>query len=335
MINIQKNVKLSEHSTFKIGGEAKEFVAVGNEKEFIEAFDYAKNNKINFLVLGGGSNILFDGRGFEGLIIKLVGEGEEIKIINGEEDLIPGEAYNTPKFLKIKCWAGQSLSSLVNFAKRNNLAGIEWATGIPGTVGGAISGNAGAFGKSMADIIDSVKVLKIAIFDFPIPNKSLNYKKNDCDFKYRESIFKNEKKLVILSAKIILQKGKQDEIEEKMKEFIKLRDLKQPKGWFGCAGSFFKNPIVEDRELIERFEKDSETKVANNRISAGWLIEEAGLKGKKVGNVAVSDVNANFIINNGGGTAEEIIMLASIIKQKVRSQFGVQLKEEVSIFYNN
>lgn len=329
MLNIQKNTKLSNYSTFKIGGETKEFVVVKNEKELLEAIDYAKSNKFKFFVLGGGSNVLFDDKGFDGLIIKISGKNEEIKTTNGDEKPKPGEPYGKPKIFKINCWAGESLSFLVNFAKDNSLSGLEWAVGIPGTVGGAISGNAGAFGGTISDAIENVKVLRMVNFEFPVSDRFANYKKEKCDFGYRRSMFQENKDAIIVSARFVLQKKKKEEIEEKMNEFIKQRALKQPKGWIGSSGSFFKNPIVENNDLREKFEKETGAKTVDERIPAGWLIEKAGLKGKKFKNVIISDVNANFLINDGGATTEEIIAASGIIKQRVRDEFGIELKEEV------
>jgi UDP-N-acetylmuramate dehydrogenase len=316
MIEIQKNIKLADYSTFKIGGPAKEFVAVQSEEDLKEALEYGENNKLKIFILGGGSNILFSDSGFDGLVIK----------INNNSYLIQDN--------QIECGAGLPLSQLVNLAKDNNLSGLEWAVGIPGTVGGAVRGNAGAFGGSMGDIVEKVRVLDIK-------DKQLNiYDSGKCEFGYRNSVFKKNHSLIIVSTEIRLEKGDKEKIDEKMKEIITKRAEKQPKEWKGSAGSFFENPVVDNAELINRFsaqggpaggwEKEREGEVASKRIPAGWLIEEAGLKGKKVGNVAISETNANFIINTGGGTAEEIIMLASIIKQKVRDELGVQLKEEVN-----
>ncbi|MFH0969570.1 MAG: UDP-N-acetylmuramate dehydrogenase [Patescibacteria group bacterium] len=304
-LDIQENIKLANYSTFKIGGPAEYFAEVRNEEELLEALNYAKEKNLKFFILGGGSNVLFDDKGFNGIIIK-------IKLTT----------YNL-QLTTIECGAGLLLSQLVNLAKDNNLSGLEWASGIPGTVGGAIRGNAGAFGSCMADMIEEIKVYNIS------ESRIMNYELRSCKFGYRDSIFKKNPDLIIISAKIKLEKSDKNEIENRMKKISSKRSEKQPTNWIGSAGSFFKNPVVENEELRERFEKEIGSKAAGNKVSAGWLINEAGLKGKKIGNVMVSDKNANFIINTGGGTAEEIIMLSSIIKQRVRNEFGIQLEEEV------
>ncbi len=305
MLDIKKDIKLADYSTFKIGGQAKEFVEAGSEEELIEAVNYAKNNGLNFFVFGGGSNVLFDDKGYSGLIIKI------------------HNASHTAHDALIECGAGCRLSELVSFAKDDELSGLEWAAGIPGTVGGAIRGNAEAFGKSLADSIKEVRFLDANNLEFK------NYSAEACQFAYRNSAFKQNNSWIIISVKIVLDKGKKEEIEAKMKEYVQKRMEKQPTEWIGSAGSFFVNPVVENEELIEKFEKETGSKAIGNRIPAGWLIDKAGLKGKKVGGMMVSDKNANFIINTGNGKSEEAITLASIIKQKVRNSFGVQLKEEV------
>ena len=302
MINIQKDIPLAPLTTFKIGGPAKYFVEVSNEDELIEALNFAKENNLEIFVLGGGSNILVSDEGFDGLVIKI----QDIR-------------YKIQKD-KIEVSAGASLSSVVNLVMQNSLSGLEWAAGIPGTVGGAIRGNAGAYGGEMADNIESVKAIKIQ-------NKIKNYRNDECNFSYRNSLFKENKNIIVISAILKLKKGNKSEIEEKVKEIIKKRGGKTPKE--KSSGSFFKNPKVDNQELIASFEKDTGQKAIDGKIPAGWLIDEVGLRGKKIGGAAVSEKHANFVVNVGGATAEDVIMLSSLIKMKVRDELGVQLKEEI------
>jgi len=303
MLNIQKDIKLSDYSTFRIGGEAKFFATVKDEEELLEAINYAKENNLKFFILGGGSNILFADEGFKGLIIK----------IHNTSYII----HNT----SIDCGAGLLLSQAVNIAKDNNLTGMEWASGIPGTIGGAIFGNTGAFGGDMGN-----SVLEVKIYDIS-ESKIINYESNSCDFGYRDSIFKQNSNLIVISAKIKLEKGDKEEIESKMKEVINKRLEKQPKGF--SLGSFFKNPSVSDEKIKEEFEKENNVKCRENKIPAGWLIDKAGFRGKKIGGAMVSEKHCNFIINDGSATSKDIIALASIIKQEVKNKFGVELREEI------
>lgn len=301
MLKIQKNISLSKFTTFRIGGPAKFFAEAGSEKELKEVLGYAAKNKLKVFVLAGGSNVLFSDEGFDGLVVKLKESGG-IKMQKGGA---------------IECWAGTSLSSVVNFARDNSLTGLENLAGVPGTIGGAVRGNAGAFGTNVGDLIVEVKIIE------------KSFSKKSCKFGYRTSIFKNTIGLIIVSVILKLQKGDKKEIEKRMKETMQKRSANQPKGWKGSAGSFFKNPEVKNKELIKQFEKDTGKKVSDGKLPAGWLIAEAGLLGRKIGGAEVSEKHGNFLINTGGATAEDVIMLASIIKQKVRNTFGVELREEV------
>jgi UDP-N-acetylmuramate dehydrogenase len=306
MIKIQKNIPLAPYTTFKIGGPAKFFCEVKSEEELIEALNYSKNNNLGFFVLGGGSNILISDQGFNGLVIKLLITSCELQVA------------------KLKCGAGLNLSEAVKIATDNSLTGLEWAAGIPGTIGGAIRGNAGAgiLGGPMSINIESVKVLDVLNnFEFMI------IRNDECGFDYRDSVFKHNTNLVIVSAVLKLQKGDKEEIENKIKDIIGKRTGKFPKE--PSPGSFFKNPVVKNTEIIEMFEKDTSLKMKDDKVPAGWLISEAGLLGKKIGQIQISEKHGNFIINLGGGKAEDVIMLMSVIKQKIRKEFNVQLNEEI------
>jgi len=216
---------------------------------------------------------------------------------------------------KIYVETGTMLSLLVSEAVKNSLTGLEWGMGIPGTVGGAIRGNAGAFGKSMADIVKTVTVLELSETR---PPKIRKLKNKDCNFKYRDSIFKHKKNLIILSAELQFQKASgpsgqrpggdnKKKIKEKMKEFLDYRKKTQPLG-FPSAGSIFKNPPD---------------------ISAGQFIDRCGLKGKKFGNVKISEKHANFIVNLGKGEAKDVIKLIKLIKKEVKNKFDINLEEEI------
>jgi UDP-N-acetylmuramate dehydrogenase len=185
---------------------------------------------------------------------------------------------------------GQPLSSYVP-------KGLEWAVGIPGTIQGAVCGNAGAFGKSMKDVVEEVEVLDVKDLRFKI------YDLRDCKFGYRDSIFKHKKNLIILSVKIKSRKSN----PQKIKQYLEYRKRTQPLN-LPSAGSIFKNP---------------------EGFAAAQLIEECGLKGKKVGNVKISEKHANFIVNLGQGKAEDVKKLIKLIKKEVKKKFGVTLKEEI------
>lgn len=304
-IEIQKNILLAPLTTFKIGGPAKFFIEAENEDEIIEALRFAKKNEEKIFILAGGSNILVSDSGFNGVVIRVTNRDLEVE----------GN--------KITCGSGVSLSSLVQFSIENSLSGMEWAAGIPGTVGGAIRGNAGAFGGQISDSIDLVNFISIP--DYNLKEASVDA----CSFGYRKSIFKESPSQIIFSATFKLGNGNREKSEEEINDIIAKRKEKQPR--FPSPGSFFQNPEVERNSVIDAFEKSMETKCKDRKVPAGWLIEEVGLKGKSIGGAKVSDEHANFIINTGKATAEDVIILSSLIKQKVRSQFNIQLKEEIQL----
>jgi len=207
---------------------------------------------------------------------------------DGSNLLVSDKGY---KGLVIKF--GQPLSLYV-------FQGLEWATGIPGTIQGAVCGNAGAFGKSMKDVVKEVKV-----FDTKT-EKIKNFKNKDCQFSYKNSIFRKKKNLIILSVEIKSKKSN----PKKIKEYFNYKKETQPLN-FPSAGSVFRNPAG---------------------FFAGELIDKCGLKGKRVGNVKISEKHANFIVNLGNGKAKDVIKLIKLIKNKVKKKFGVVLKEEIRIF---
>jgi len=306
MINIQKNVPIAKHTTFRIGGPAKYFVEVNSTKELKEALNYAKSNKLDFFLLGGGSNLLVSDEGFSGLIVKV--KLNDLKIVENS----------------VEAGSGVALAKVVNSSINENLSGMEWAAGIPGTVGGAVRGNAGAYGKTTGDVVESVRVLFIENMEIK------NISSNKCKFCYRGSIFKKNPDVIILSAKFNLKKGDKEKSQQEIKERIMQRISGQPKG-VGSAGSFFLNPVVADEKLREEFERDTGKKPKDEKLPAGWFIARAGLQGKKIGGAMVSEEHANYIVNTGDATAEDVMILASMIKQKIRSDFGVQLTEEVQM----
>lgn len=306
MIDIKESIILAPLTTFKIGGVAKFFAEVKNEEEIMEAVKYAKDNNLEIFVLGGGSNVLISDKGFDGLVIKI----KNSQIIFNDTEIV--------------CEAGVPLAKLINSSIENSLSGLEWAVGIPGTVGGAVRGNAGAYGKEISANVAEIKVLDIGK-DMP---EIKVYSPRECKFDYRSSIVKENKNLIVISVKLKLNKGDRDKSREDVAGIIKKRIDSQPKGF--SVGSFFKNPVVDNKEIIEKFEHDTEVKMRGDKLPAGWFIQDLGFKGKKIGGAQVSEKHANFLINTGDASAEDVIILSSFLKQKVRDSYGVQLEEEVS-----
>lgn len=308
MINIQEKIPLKNLTTFRIGGPARFFVEVKTEEELMEAVKYAKDNNLEFFVLGGGSNVLVSDKGFNGLVVKIKFTESNIDIEN-----------NT-----ITAGTGVSMAKILKDSTENNLSGLEWSAGLPGNLGGAIRGNAGTFGLSMNDIVESVKVYDL------VDEKIKEFKKSECEFEYRNSIFKKTNNFIIISARLKFVRGEKEAMQKKIEDCINWRKSAFPEGF--SPGSFFRHtePTEHNLKIIKEIPRFSELKLhEKNTIPSGFIIEEAGLKGKKIGGAMVSEKHANFIINTGEATAEDVIMLASLIKQQVRDKFGIELQEEV------
>src|SRR4030042_435298 len=212
MMKIQKNIPLAPYTTFRIGGAARFFCEAKSEEDILEALKFAKEKSLPVFVLGGGSNVLVSDKGFDGLVLKI--SNFKFQISN----------------LRIICDSGCLLGKIVNESVKAGLTGLEWAAGIPGTIGGAVRGNAGAYGGCMADAVESVRVLEIAnLFKVrPFPSSSgavgipqgRTFRPHDCQLAYRDSIFKQNPNLIILSVKLKLEKGDRAESERRIKEIL-------------------------------------------------------------------------------------------------------------------
>lgn len=306
MLTIKPHVPLAPFTTFNIGGPAEFYVAVTTVGELSEALDYAEKNKLKVFVLAGGSNLLIADKGVSGLVIHLRNES--------------ARAHQST----ILADAGAKLLSVVELATKHGLAGIERLAGIPGSLGGAIRGNAGAFGMEIGDVVKSVKV-----YDRK-ENRLRDFTQFQCEFAYRSSYFKLHSELVILSAELIFKSGNREELARINRDTIATREAKHSQS-AQCAGSFFMNPLVKDPELHAEFQKDTGTPSKDGKLPAGWLIDHVGLRGKKIGGAQVSQQHPNYFVNTGQATAEDVIMLASLVKQRVRTELGVELREEVQL----
>ncbi|MFH1712701.1 MAG: UDP-N-acetylmuramate dehydrogenase [Candidatus Jacksonbacteria bacterium] len=295
-LKIQQNIPLAPYTTLKIGGPADYFVIAKSQNELVEALNWAKEKKMAYFILGNGSNVLVSDQGFRGLIIQLRITDYELKKTT------------------LRAGAGASMSTLAKITAEKGLTGLEFGIGIPGTVGGAIYGNAGAFGQEIKDVLTQVKIL------MPKTDAAIHAMDNSaCELGYRTSVFKKYKDWVIiealfeLTARRIGRAGKK-ECEKRIKQILKDKKNNQPMGQ-KSAGSIFKNPPG---------------------YKAWKLICEAEMKGFQIGQAKVSDKHANYIINTSKATAEHVIMLIAMIKQRVRDKFGIQLHEEIQyVGFNN
>ena len=277
------NEELKNYTTFRVGGPCKALILINSEDLLLKVIKLLKESNEEYFVIGNGSNLLVSDKGYEGYVLKLEGDFLDIKI-DGEE---------------ITAGAGAILSKVCTFAKDKSLSGLEFAYGIPGTVGGAIVMNAGAYDGEMAFVVSKVKMLKA-------DGSIKTYDNSEMCFSYRSSILKKEE-LIVLSVVYKLTKKDEKEILDKMNDFMERRRSKQPLN-FPSAGSTFKRP------------KDN---------FAGKLISDAGLKGKRVGGACVSEKHAGFIVNDKAGTAKDVSDLMKIVVTEVKKQFDIELEPEV------
>ncbi len=315
----EQNVLLKGYTAFKIGGPARYFFRAKTKQDLIEAIKAAKQNNLSFFILGGGSNLLVNDKGYDGLVIKM--ENSRIELFGNK---------GAPK---IYVESGALLSSVVARAIKNSLSGMEWAIGIPGTVGGAVAGNAGAFEMSMSDVVKSVEAIDISQFSEVQLPKIRNLENEDCRFGYRDSIFRHNKNLIVFSADLELKTGEGQEIQKATKEFLERRQNTQPK--HPSAGSVFKNVKIKNQsaELQSKIKKDRNIKsvIKNDIIPAGYLIEKCGLKGKRIGDVQISEKHCNFFVNLGQARASDALELINLAKRAVKQKFGIDLQEEIVI----
>ncbi len=281
-ITYRENEPMHLHCSFKTGGNADIFVAVNSVEELKAVFNLCRTYSLPLTVLGNGSNLLISDRGIEGIVLSLAG-------LNKAE--VSGNTLTLE--------AGVTLTRACISALENSLTGLEFAYGIPGSIGGAVYMNAGAYGGEIADVIVSATVLAEN-------GEIIKIKRSDMSLGYRKSIFK-EKGYIILSAKFCLNKGNSTEIKAKMDELMNRRRDKQPLQ-FPSAGSTFKRPEGH---------------------FAGALIEESGLKGKTVGGAMVSEKHAGFIINHNNATTDDILTLIDEVKKAVNEKFGIELEREI------
>lgn len=279
---IEKDISLSTLTTYKTGGIAKLVVYPNNINNLKQLLKLIHKHNIKYFILGKGSNTLFSDKEFNGVIIKL-------------DKLNNFEIKETEIYVE----SGMILSKLVQASVKNELTGLEFAIGIPGTIGGAIYMNAGAYGSKMSNIVKSVIVLDEKLQIEEIPLEKLK-------FDYRYSIFQANKNLICVAANIKLEHGNHDEIDSKIKENLLKRKNSQPLE-YPSAGSVFRNPEGN---------------------YAGKIIEELGLKGKNIGGAEISTKHANFIINKNNASSSDILNLIKLVQKEVKDEYKIDLKLE-------
>lgn len=307
-MHIKEYIPLASYTVYKIGGPARFFANAEKNEDIIQAVAFAKERGVPFVIMGAGSNMLVADKGFPGVAIR----------VNGGEVRAEGERMFVD--------AGVGMARAVAASAKHGLSGFEWGVGIPGSIGGSIRGNAGCFGGEMKNVIESVEVFDAEKFlRSPLTARH-------CDFSYRHSIFKEHPELIIFSAVLLLKTGDPKEIQKKIREITRARAAKQDIGTKSC-GCIFKNVSwsrkdIQKDALIAHFPWLADFRNAEN-IPASLFIDRAELKGKRVGRAYVSPKHANYFVNEGGSTAEEVVMLISLVKDAVRRKFGILLEEEI------
>ena len=274
---------MSRHTTFRIGGEAACFIRISSEEQLRKLIPYFENVGVEYFVLGKGSNLLVGDKGYPGVILQI---SDACQQIEAEEN-------------RLQVQAGAALSKVALFAMERGLEGLEFAAGIPGTVGGGVVMNAGAYGGEMKQVVESVRVLSSEGEILTLDNDTM-------EFGYRTSIIRN-RNFIVLSVTFRLREGNREEIRARIEDFQKRRIEKQPLN-YPSAGSTFKRP---------------------EGYFAGKLIMDAGLRGFQIGDARVSDKHCGFVVNVGKATARDVTDVIEEVQEKVRERFGVSLEREV------
>ncbi len=295
---------LAKHVNFRIGGPARHFVEAKTSTDIVDAVALANRGGVAWFVLGGGSNTLVSDAGFDGLVIKAA--NRRLKIDG----------------TRVMAEAGVISAAVARATAEKGLRGFEWAISLPGTMGGAVRGNAGCFGGETKDAVESVRVLHDGVVQ--------TLRRDEVQFDYRHSVFKTPERAhdVILDVTLLLREGDRAEAMGQLEKNLSGRKASQPLG-SSSAGCMFKNFTYVDAADIVKLDAVPEEFKTRKRIPAGWIIDQLGLKGTRIGDAMVSDVHGNFLVNKGAATADQIVQLIALIKSRVRSDVGVQLHEEV------
>ena len=298
---IKTNAPFKKMTTFAIGEAAQYLVTVTDTEKLIGLLNYLKNNGVDFFILGGGSNLLMPDHDIEGVTVRI--QTKKIEMVDDST---------------IVCDAGVGFGSLINLSLAHSLEGLEWGVGVPGTVGGAVRGNAGAMGKNIATCLDKVQVWR--------DGEVLELQNSQCGFNYRESHFKFNGD-VVLRAWFKLKPGDKKEIMIRAQTYMKQRSGRYPHT--PSAGSFFKNIQIEKwpvnkEELPELFRE-------RGMIPVGWVMEQLDLKGLTICGAKVSDEHGNFVINFNDAKQEEVLKIVEIMQEKAYNKFKINLEPEVEI----
>jgi len=325
---VKLNESMANHTTFKIGGPADLFYEAKTEEMLVRSVRLVREMGVPYFILGNGSNLLVGDKGFRGIVIKnlvskvkIIGRLQKPKIVK-ENEKVPYKAAHPKKYLKVadldfpdgpldtvvEVGAGVPLQALITWSLKNNLSGLHWFAGIPASVGGAVVHNAHGFTRLFANFLKSLKVLDKQgnLKEISLSEVNFGYGFSDIPQKYA----------VIVSVNLLLSSKNVAKAKEIYKKWQKRKLMIQPQK--NCPGSIFKN-------ISENLAK----KIGAPTPGTGWLIDQCGLKGKRIGKAEISPKHANFIVNLGKAKAKDVVALITLAKKKVKEKFGVDLKEEI------
>ena len=300
-LTVSRETPLACYTRFGIGGPADLYAETDTVEAFIAAMSTARESGMPTMVIGGGTNLIVSDAGFRGIVLRY--RADALLAANG----------------RVVAQAGAILQDLVDFTIARGLKGLETLSGIPGSVGAAVYGNAGAYGHSISE-----RVVRVQFFDGACVRVFDNV---ECEFHYRESIFKRRKEWIIFSTQLLLDVDDAAALRTTADDILKVRNEKFPVT-MKCAGSIFKNLLL--KELPPSVAAEVPEKVVREgKIPAAWLLEQVGAKGMQRGDIHVANYHANLIYNTGTGTAADLIAVIQELKARVRARFGIEIEEEV------
>ena len=300
-ISVKRDVPLAGHTRFGIGGPADFYIETSSPASFAQALALVRASGLDWVVIGGGTNLVVSDEGFRGVCLKLT------------SDRISADG------LTVEAESGAVLQNLVDFTVDRGMAGLHTMTGIPGSVGAAAYGNAGAYGHSIQERVRRVRFLDgEAVREFG---------NAECLFHYRESIFKRNKQWIIVSTTLEMEPGDAAELRKTADGILATRNRKYPPT-MRCAGSIFKNFLLAELPAAVAAEIPAKA-IIEGKVPSAWFLEQVGAKGMKRGGIEVADYHANLIYNAGGGTARDLVAIVAELKDRIRRRWDIPLEEEV------
>jgi UDP-N-acetylmuramate dehydrogenase len=300
-LQVAEGAVLARYTRFGIGGPAGVYAETASAETFVEALRQVRAGGLPYVTIGSGTNLIVSDQGFRGVVLRFTAD----QIASAGD--------------RVEADAGAELGAVVDFSIARGLAGLETLAGIPGSLGAAVYGNAGAYGHSMSEVVETVRY-----FD----GERISVRGGtECEFQYRESIFKRHKDWIVFSARLALRPADARELRRAADEIVSVRNRKFPPT-MKCAGSIFKNLILAELPAAVAAQVPDRV-VREGKVPAAYFLEEAGARGLARGDMRVADYHANLIYNAGGGTARELCELIADLKARVAARFGLDLEEEV------